>query len=139
MATTINTTAINTEVRNALKAAGAYGVSVSNLKTLLRGVLREQAQDIITQPIATYYGAAIKDGTRGLTFEGRGTPAYEAAKRARSRLLAAVYGSSTSAHAAPAVARFDRARVSALQDAVAGLTKAQAKAYMAKALEAAFA
>lgn len=135
MAKTINTTAINAAVNAALKHAAAYGASVSTLASLLDGVPREQAQEIITAPIGKFYGVAVTAGERGATFD-KAAASYEAAKKARTRLLAAVYGATgSSAHKAPAVQRFDSKRVATIQGALAGLTKAQAKAYLAKALD----
>jgi len=127
MASTINTATINAAVTNALRTATSYAVHIEALKIALKGVERKDAQSIITQPIAKFYGVAlIEDGQRGHTFD-KEAKGYEAAKKARSRLLSAVYGGTTSARTEPAVKRFDAQRVGMLQDAITGLTKAQAR------------
>ena len=146
MSYTINTKAIHAAVTDALHHAAAYGVRVADLKRLLSGVPREQAQDVITPAIGNVYGVGVKTGTKGLTFEGgrakgakSGSAAYECAKKARTRLLQDVYGKSERAEAAPVVQRFNKAKVEAIQQAIAGMSKAEARAYFDKALAAAFA
>lgn len=146
MSYTINTTKINTEIVAALRSAAAYGVHIEALKRELRGVPREDAQNIVTEPIGKFYGVGVKTGTKGLTFEGgrakgakSGSAAYEAAKKARTRLLQDVYGKSERAERAPVVQRFNKAKVEAIQQAIAGMSKAEARAYFDKALTAAFA
>lgn len=136
MSKTINATAINTAVRNALRAAHTYGTCVAELRSLLRGVQREDAQSVITPEIGKFYGVAVNEGQRGVTFD-KAAPKYAAAIRARSRLLASVYAG-TSAHKEPAVVRFNRQRVEAIQGAIAGMSKDEARAYLKRAYELAF-
>lgn len=137
MSNTINTIAINTAVNAALRAAQTYGARIDELRSLLRGVQREDAQNAITPAIGKFYNVSVSDGQRGLTFD-KDAPQYEAARKARQSIIKAVYGSA-SAHKEPAVKRFDRNRVTVLQNALAGLTKAQARAYCEAAIKAAFA
>ena len=137
MSNTINTIAINTAVNAALRAAQTYGARIDELRSLLRGVQREDAQDAITPAIGKFYSVSVTEGQRGLTFD-KDAAQYEAARKARQSIIKAVYGS-TSAHKEPAVKRFDRNRVTVLQNALAGLTKAQARAYCEAAIKAAFA
>lgn len=137
MSNTINTIAINTAVNAALRAAQTYGARIDELRSLLRGVQREDAQDAITPAIGKFYSVSVTEGQRGLTFD-KDAAQYEAARKARQSIIKAVYGS-TSAHKEPAVKRFDRNRVVVLQNALAGLTKAQARAYCEAAIKAAFA
>jgi hypothetical protein len=146
MTKAINTKTINTIVLAALRCASEYGARINALKTELHGVAEADASNVITPIIAGYYGIDEVKGKRGLTFEGgpkgadkTGTKAYMAAKAARTRLLRDVYGNASSASAVPAVQRFNRAKVEAIQQCIAGMSKAEAKAYFAKALEAAFA
>ena len=146
MSYTINTTKINTEITAALRSAAAYGVHIAALKLELRGVPREQAQELVTPAIGKFYGVGVKTGTKGLTFEGgrakgakSGSAAYECAKKARTRLLQDVYGKAERAEKAPVVQRFNKAKVEAIQQAIAGMSKAEARAYFDKALTAAFA
>lgn len=136
--TTVNIKSIHANVTAALQAAATYGARIDTLKTLLAGVPREDAQGIITAPIGAHYGIKVLTGTKGPTFD-RESASYEAAKKARTRLLQDVYGKSESAHTAPVVQRFNRAKVEAIQQCIAGMSKAEARAYFAKALEAAFA
>ena len=137
MSKTINTIAINTAVNAALRAAQTYGARIDELRNLLHGVQREDAQNAITPAIGKFYSVSVSEGQRGLTFD-KDAPQYEAARKARQSIIKAVYGS-TSAHKEPAVRRFDRNRVTVLQNALAGLTKAQARAYCEAAIKAAFA
>ena len=135
----INTTSINAAVRSALRSVHSYADAIEALKTALRGIDRAKAQSIVTPAIASFYGINAVDGQRGVTFEGsKGDAQFETATRARSRLLAAVYGGASSAHKEPAVKRFDQQRIAMIQNALADLTKAQARAYLAKAFEKAF-
>ena len=138
MSYNINTKAIHAAVTDALQAASKYGTSVASLKTLLIGVPREQAQNIVTAPFGKHYGIKVLTGTKGHTFD-RESASYEAAKKARTRLLQDVYGKSERAEAAPVVQRFNKAKVEAIQQAIAGMSKAEARAYFDKALAAAFA
>lgn len=138
MAKTINTTAIHNAVTSALRHAHAYGQCIATLREELEGVPRSEAQDVITPAVAKKHGIACSEGQRGLTF-AKDHSAYEAAKRDRSRLLASIYGSTKeSKQTAPAVLRFETKRVESIMDGIAGLTKAQAKEYFAKAIERAF-
>ena len=135
----INYTVINTAVTNALRSVTAYAAAVESLKAALVGVERKDAQEVVTPSIAKFYGVSVvASSTTGLRTFDKTAQNYEAAKKARTRLLAAVYGGSTSAHSEPAVKRFETQRVDMIQNALVGLSKAQAKAYLAKALERAF-
>ena len=134
MANTINTTAINNAVTAALRSAHAYASCVEDLKKALKGVDRKDAQNIVTPAIGKFYGVATEAGERGVKFDET-APKYEAAKKARSRLLASVYAAAESAHREPAVKRFNRGRVDAIAQALNGLDKAQARAYFAEALK----
>jgi len=143
MTKAINQTAINAAIKGALQAAHVYGARIEELKSLLRGIEESQASNVITPAVAKFYGIEAVEGKRGLTFEGgpldgeKATKPYMAAKAARTRLLRAVYGEEVSR--AVAQVKIERVRVNALQAAIAGLTKAEARAHFERALEAAFA
>jgi hypothetical protein len=137
MSNNINTTAINTTVTAALRAAHTYGARIDELRSLLRGVQREDAQNAITPAVGKFYNVSVTEGQRGLTFD-KDAPQYEAARKARQSIIKAVYGSA-SAHKEPAVKRFDRQRIEAIQAAIAGMEKDEARAYFKRVLEVAFA
>ena len=137
MSKTINTTAINTAIDNALKHAHAYASCVEQLQAELRGVDRSDAQSIVTPAFAKFYGVATKAGERGITFD-KTAPKFAAADKARTRLMNAVYGARNT-HKVAKVVRLDKNRVAAVQSALVGLSKAEARAYFAKAMELAFA
>lgn len=136
--TTYNIAIINAAIDKAFKANEQMGDASRTLREQFKGVPREEAQNVITPHVGKKYGIGVKmDGQRGATFD-REHPSYEAARKFRQNLIRATYGS-TSAHKEPAVKRFDRNRVATLQNALAGLTKAQARAYCEAAIKAAFA
>lgn len=137
--TTYNIAIINAAIDKAFKANEQMGDASRTLREQFKGVPREEAQNVITPHVGKKYGIGVKmDGQRGATFD-REHPSYEAARKFRQNLIRATYGSATSAHKEPAVKRFDRNRVTVLQNALAGLTKAQARAYCEAAIKAAFA
>lgn len=135
MAKTINTTAINNAVTKALGFARSFATCVEDLRTMLADVTRDEASDIITPAVAKAHGIGYDKGQRGLTFD-KDHAAFEAARKDRQRLLTSIYGAAgRSTHKAPAVQRFEKQRVAQIQGALIGLSKAQAKAYLAKAFE----
>lgn len=133
MAKTINTAAIATAIRSALSAAHSYAGAIETLKAELKGVDRKDAQGIVTPAIAKFYGVATIEGQRGITFD-KESKAFAAADQARTRIMQAVYGKRDT-HKAPAVQRFNAQRVEGIQSFLVGLSKAEARAYLQRALE----
>ena len=138
MNATINTAKINTEITAALRSAAAYGVHIDALKRELRGVGRKEAQNIVTPAVGKFYGVPTHMGTKGVTFDDA-HPSYEAARKNRQRLLNHIYGKAVRAEKAPVVQRFNKTKVDAIQQAIAGMSKAEARAYFDRALAMAFA
>lgn len=134
MAKTINTTAINAAITSALRAAHTYAGAIETLKAELKGVDRKDAQGIVTPAIAKFYGVATIEGQRGITFI-KGSHNFAAADQARTRIMQAVYGKRDQHKAAPAVQRFNAQRVEGIQSFLVGLSKAEARAYLQRALE----
>lgn len=134
MAKTINTKAIYAAVKAALSAARNYAGAIETLKGELKGVERKDAQPYVVSAIAAIYGTETKDGLKGLTFVKDGTN-FAAADQARTRIMQAVYGKRDQHKAAPAVQRFSTQRVEGIQSFLVGLSKAEARAYLQRALE----
>jgi len=88
------TTSINTIVSAALTAATAYGKSVEQLRTALKGQLSpEDVRAKLMQPVALFYGVQLvaKERGEGVTWD-KAHPKFETAKKAHQRLCADVIG-----------------------------------------------
>lgn len=134
MAKTINTTAINAAINTALRAASSYAGAIETLKGELKGVERKDAQGIVTPAIAKFYGVATIEGQRGITFD-KESKGFAAADQARTRIMQAVYGKRNTHASAPAVQRFNAQRIAGIQSFLVGMSKAEARAYLQRALE----
>ncbi len=134
MAKTINTTALHNAIKDAVSAARNYEGAIIRIKAELRGVDRKNAQPYVVASLAQLYGTETKDGQKGLTFV-KGSHNFAAADQARTRIMQAVYGKRDGHAAAPAVQRFNAQRVEGIQSFLVGLSKAEARAYLQRALE----
>ena len=144
MSKTINQTAINKAIAAAAKhveqarsVRTAYLAALDSMAPEFKGVPREDASASLTIAIAKEYGIELREGQRGATFDAEHEK-YQSAKKLRTDALARLYGR-VSAHKALAVQRFNRQRVEAIQGAIAGMSKDEARAYLKRAYELAFA
>ena len=137
---TINTVSVSRAVVAALKVAQTFAQRVEDIRAALPSeVLTDKAAlaDALRPGVAKFHGIELTAKSTGRLVFPADHAASEAARQDLSRLVRAVMGQSAK-HTERAPVKVNKRQVAQVQDIIAGMTKAEARALFAAVIEAAF-
>ena len=136
----INTSSVSRAVIAALKICASFADRVADVRaTLPADVLADRAlcADALRPGVAKFHGIDLVQKSTGRLVFPTDHAASEAARQDLSRLVRAVMGQSAK-HTERAPVKVNKRQVAQVQNIIAGMTKAEARALFTAVIEATF-